>query len=89
MIQAYPDLERGESACETGRKHIPTRIFKQAVNLTRQAQRIETVLSGINPINATKKREEVLSLLEKFFPEMEDFESVLKNKKVPSAPQLP
>lgn len=81
MIQAYPDLERGESARETGRKHIPTRIFKQAVNLTRQAQKIETVLSGINPINATKKREEVLSLLEKFFPEMEDFESVLKKYK--------
>ena len=81
MIQAYPDLERGESARETGRKHIPTRIFKQAVNLTRQAQRLETVLSGINPINATKKREEVLSLLEKFFPEMEDFESALKKYK--------
>lgn len=81
MIQAYPDLERGESARETGRKHIPTRIFKQAVHLTKQAQRIETVLSGINPLNAAKKREEVLSLLEKFFPEMEDFESVLKKYK--------
>lgn len=81
MIQAYPDLERGESAHETGRKHIPTRIFKQAVHLTKQAQRIETVLSGINPLNAAKKREEVLSLLEKFFPEMEDFESVLKKYK--------
>ena len=81
MIQVYPDLERGESARETGRKHIPTRIFKQAVHLTKQAQRIETVLSGINPLNAAKKREEVLSLLEKFFPEMEDFESVLKKYK--------
>lgn len=78
MVQAYPDLERGESARETGRKHIPTRIFKQAVHLTKQAQRIEATLSGINPINAAKKREEVLSLLGKFFPEMEDFESVLK-----------
>ena len=35
MIQAYPDLERVESARETGRKHISTRIFKQAVRIFR------------------------------------------------------
>ena len=28
MVKTYPDLERGESASETGRQHIPTRIFK-------------------------------------------------------------
>ena len=78
MVQAYPDLERGESARETGRQHIPTRVFKQAVHLTKQAQRIEAVLAGINPLNAAKKREEVLALLTKFFPQMEDFETILK-----------
>ena len=30
MVEKYPDLERGESASKTGRKHIPTRLFKQA-----------------------------------------------------------
>ena len=29
MVKKYPDLERGESASETGRDHIPTRVFKQ------------------------------------------------------------
>ena len=28
MVEKYPDLERGESASRTGRKHIPTRLFK-------------------------------------------------------------
>ena len=28
MVVKYPDLERGESASKTGRKHIPTRLFK-------------------------------------------------------------
>lgn len=78
MAQKYPELERGESARETGRRHIPTRVFKQAVHLTKQAQRIEAALSGINPLNAGKKREEVLDLMKKFFPQMEDFETALK-----------
>lgn len=78
MAQIYPDLERGESARETGRKHIPTRVFKQAVHLTQQAKRIEAELDGIGPFNVGKKREEVLSLLKTFFPQMEDFEGELQ-----------
>ena len=49
MVKAYPDLERGESASVTGRRHIPTRIFKQAVRLTKQAVRIQATLDEINP----------------------------------------
>ena len=56
MVEQYPDLERGESASKTGRKHIPTRLFKQAVNLSKQARAIEAVLSGITPLNAGKKK---------------------------------
>ena len=29
MVRKYPDLERGESASETGRDHIPPRVFKE------------------------------------------------------------
>ena len=65
MVEQYPDLERGESASKTGRKHIPTRLFKQAVNLSKQARAIEAVLSGITPLNAGKKKEEALSMLKK------------------------
>jgi hypothetical protein len=78
MAKAYPDLERGESARDTGRKHIPTYLFKQAVSLSKQAKAIETALDGINPLNAGKKREEALALMDKFFPQMENFETVLK-----------
>lgn len=28
MVKQYPELERGESASQTGREHIPPRIFK-------------------------------------------------------------
>lgn len=82
MVQAYPDLERGESAQKTGRKHIPTRLFKQAVSLSKQARAIENVLDGINPLNGTKKKEEALALLKKWFPQMENFSGQLKKYKV-------
>ena len=74
MVKAYPDLERGESASVTGRRHIPTRVFKQAANLTKQKAQIESVLNSINPINAGKKRDEAIVLLKKFIPGMEDYE---------------
>ena len=43
MVKKYPDLERGESASETGRDHIPPRVFKEMTRLTKaegQAGRI-------------------------------------------------
>ena len=78
MVQKYPELERGESARETGRQHIPTRVFKQAVHLTKQAKQIEDILSSINPLNTGKKRDEVMALLAKWFPDMEDFETSIR-----------
>ena len=33
MVKKYPDLERGESASQTGRDHIPPRVFKETVVL--------------------------------------------------------
>ena len=82
MVEKYSDLERGESASKTGRKHIPTRLFKQAVSLSKQAKSIEAALDGINPLNAGKKKEEVLALLKKWFPQMENFSGQLKKYKV-------
>ena len=82
MMEKYHDLERGESASKTGRKHIPTRLFKQAVNLSKQARAIEATLDGINPINAGKKKEEALAMLKKWFPQMENFSGQLKKYKV-------
>ena len=78
MVKAYPDLERGESASVTGRRHIPTRIFKQAVHLTKQAEKIKAALEGINILNAGKKKDEVLTMLQKFFPNLERFETQVR-----------
>jgi len=78
MVKAYSDLERGESASVTGRRHIPTRVFKQAVRLTKQITQIQDVLDGINPLNAGKRRDEAVALLQKFFPNMEKFETQVK-----------
>ena len=82
MVEKYPDLERGESASKTGRKHIPTRLFKQAVSLSKQARAIEAALDGITPLNAGKKKEEALSMLKNWFPQMENFSGQLKKYKV-------
>jgi hypothetical protein len=81
MVKAYPDLERGESASKTGRKHIPTRVFKQAVSLTKQAEQVQAALDNITPFNAGKKRDEAIAVIHKFIPQAEDFFSILKRYK--------
>jgi len=78
MVKKYPDLARGESSRITGREHIPTWLFKQSVNLSKQALLITQELSDINPLNAGKKRDAALQMLKKWFPKMEDFEGQLK-----------
>jgi len=78
MVKKFPDLERGESASKTGRRHIPTRVFKQAANLSKQAARIQSEIDSINPINAGKKKAEIATLLDKFFPRMESFETQVR-----------
>ncbi len=78
MVKKYPDLARGESAFDTGRKHIPTWLFKQSVSLSRQAALIDNELAGINPLNASKKRDNVLKMLKNWFPKMEKFEGQLR-----------
>ena len=82
MVEQYPDLERGESASKDGPEAYPHPLFKQAVNLSKQARAIEAVLSGITPLNAGKKKEEALSMLKKWFPQMENFSGQLKKYKV-------
>lgn len=81
MVVKFPDLERGESASKTGRRHIPTRVFKQAVNLTKQAEKIQTKLDSISLLNVSKGKEELAALLRKFFPQMEKFEGQMRKFK--------
>ena len=71
-------MTAAHSTASTGGRHIPTRVFKQAVHLTRQAKQIEGVLSSINPLNAGKKWDEATALLVRWFPDMEDFETMVR-----------
>ena len=68
MVKKYPDLERGESASETGRAHLPPRIFKQATKMHRLEQKLRVLLSSINPMNAKRVREEILKILDDYIP---------------------
>ena len=68
MVKKYPDLERGDSASETGRTHLPPRIFKQATRMHRLEQKLRELLSSINPMNAKRVREEILKILDEYIP---------------------
>ena len=78
MVGKYPDLERGESASETGRTHIPPRLFKEAVQLNRMKDQIMAVLNDSNPFNKKSKAEELETLLDKYVPGVEVMRTKLK-----------
>ena len=78
MVKKYPDLERGESASETGRTHIPPRLFKEAVHLNRMKDQIMAILNESNPFNKKAKAEELAELLDKYIPGLEVMRTKLK-----------
>ena len=78
MVKKYPDLERGESASETGRTHIPPRLFKEAVHLNRMKEQILAIQSDSNLFNKKEKTEELEILLDKYIPGAEKLRTKLK-----------
>ena len=78
MVKKYPDLERGESASETGRTHIPPRLFKEAVHLNRMKDQIMAILNDTNPFNKKAKLDELEALLGKYIPGAEALRTKLK-----------
>ena len=78
MVKKYPDLERGESASETGRTHIPPRLFKEAVHLNRMKDQIMAILNDSNPFNKKVKAEKLEALLDKYIPGVEVMRTKLK-----------
>ena len=78
MVKKYPDFERGESASETGRTHIPPRLFKEAVRLNRQKDKIARLLSEITPLNAKKKSAEIETILDDYIPSVEKLMTRMK-----------
>ena len=81
MVKKYPDLERGRSASETGRDHIPPRIFKEMTQLTKQRRKLEELLSGVNALNAKSRIGEIAEFLDKYIPAVERMQTQLKKYK--------
>ncbi len=78
MVKKYPDMERGESASETGREHIPPRLFKEAIHLNRMKDQIMQILADTNVLNKKTKTEELEALLKKYIPSVEQMKTKLK-----------
>ena len=68
MVKQYPELERGESASQTGREHIPPRIFKEMTQLTKQKEQLDALLVGINPFNGKSRTAEISKVLDSYIP---------------------
>ena len=78
MVKKYPDLERGESASETGRQHIPPRLYKEAIHLNALHDRLVKLLSDTNAFNAKARTAEIERLLEQYIPGVEKMKTRLK-----------
>lgn len=78
MVKKYPDLERGESASETGRDHIPTRVFKQMARLNRQHDKLDEMLTDVTLFNFKDKTAQIVSFLEKYIPDVAAMETQMK-----------
>ena len=78
MVKKWPDLERGESASETGRDHIPPRVFKEMTRLDKQRERLEGLLTGINAFNAKSRAEEIAKLLDTYIPNVAKMDTQVK-----------
>ena len=78
MVKKYSELERGESASETGRDHIPPRIYKEAVHLSRMKEQIMALMADTNLLNKKAKSEEMETLLDKYIPAAEAMRTKLR-----------
>ena len=78
MVKKYPDLERGESASETGRDHIPTRVFKQMTRLTKQHDKLAELLADMKFTNYKERSAQIAAFLEKYIPDVAAMETQIK-----------
>lgn len=81
MVGKYPNLERGESADETCRKHIPVRIFKQVIRLTKQKQRLDKLLSDVKFSNYKERASQIIDFLDKYIPDIEQMDAEFRKYK--------
>ena len=78
MSTRWPELERGISSIDTGRRHIPVWLFKLAERLDKRFVEVQTALADINVLNAGKKRDKAMRLLHEWLPRAERFSAEIK-----------
>lgn len=81
MSAEFPELDRGEPAVETKRKHIPMRLFKMATQLDAEIEKIKSEIESVNNFNAGKKREKVLDMLTKWCYKANSFDKQITQLK--------
>ena len=81
MVRKFPDLERGMSASETGRDHIPPRVFKEMTRLNKQREKLDKMLSQVSMFNAKAKAAEICRYLDKYIPNVEKMSIQMKKYK--------
>ena len=82
MVKQYPELERGESASQTGREHIPPRIFKEMTQLTKQKEQLDALLVGINLFNGKSRAAEISKVLDSYIPNVARMKDQLRKYNV-------
>ena len=75
MHERWNELERGKSAQETKRKHIPTWLFKLADNLDYLYNQLQKTIENIDMIGMKKDKAQAVSLLSQFVPKAQKFSS--------------
>ena len=78
MVEKFPDLNRGIPSKVTHRKHIPNHFYKSANVLYEHYEEIVAAISDIGLISNAKKKDEAISIIGKYAPEMAAMKSQLK-----------
>ena len=78
MAERWPELERGTPAVETKRRHLTPQWYKKVTAMDAKLEKLETALSGINVLNAGKKREEAIETFRQLLPEVESFQAEIQ-----------
>lgn len=85
MVAIFPELQRGESAAQTKRKHIPMQMFKQAMKIEAHMDKIQGIIGEMNAVNVMKlleKREKLNKEMAKFIPNAHSFTRQMKSVKI-------
>lgn len=73
MHEKFPELDRGISAIETMRKHVPTWVLKQAPQMDKLFAKIDKAIDNINLLNVKTQKESARKLLARMLPKAKKY----------------